>query len=52
MDDVDFTWAYPAIDLASNIELPQFKLKGDELYNGWVQNKPARLKKKFSISKN
>lgn len=29
MEDVDFNWAKPAIDLANNIELPQFKLKGD-----------------------
>ena len=28
MEDVDFNWASPAIDLAKNIELPQFKLKG------------------------
>ena len=28
MEDVDFDWANPAIDLAKNIELPQFKLKG------------------------
>ena len=28
MEDVNFKWSSPAIDLANNIELPQFKLKG------------------------
>ena len=28
MEDVNFQWYTPAIDLANNIELPQFKLKG------------------------
>ena len=28
MEDVNFKWNSPAIDLANNIELPQFKLKG------------------------
>ena len=28
MGDVNFKWSSPAIDLANNIELPQFKLKG------------------------
>merc|ERR1712227_434191 len=33
MEDVDFNWATPAIDLANNIELPQFRLKGHILEN-------------------
>lgn len=33
MEDVNFKWNSPAIDLANNIELPQFKLKGHILEN-------------------
>ena len=32
MEDVNFKWSSPAIDLANNIELPQFKLKGFQIF--------------------
>ena len=40
MEDVNFKWSSPAIDLANNIELPQFKLKGLQKFTKICPNHP------------